>query len=326
MSWITIVWSMNAAACLTLAGIYLLVWCKQREEWAYLLLSCNAVAGATLTAFELTLLRAQTNEQYGVILRWAQLPVWLLVVSLVVFVRLYLRAGRQWLAWSVCGARTLALILNFVFMPNLSYRQITSLRQISWWGGETVSVPIGVTNPWILVAQLSLVLLVIFFVDATITAWRRGDRQRALVVGGALIFFSTIAIGQVVLVVWGVIQVPFLACFSYLGLIAAMGYEVSIDMLHRAKLSRQLQASEADLHEARERMELAANAANLGMWMWDIPRDEIWITDKGRALFGFGASEKLDLESFKDVLHPEDRQRVLEARENTLRTGADYEA
>jgi hypothetical protein len=52
MSWITIVWSMNAAACLTLAGIYLLVWCKQREGWAYLVLSCNAVAGAALIAFE----------------------------------------------------------------------------------------------------------------------------------------------------------------------------------------------------------------------------------------------------------------------------------
>src|SRR5882724_2061473 len=326
MSWITIVWSMNAAACLTLATIYLLVWSKQRERWAYLVLSCNAVAGAALTAFELWLLRAQSAEEYAEILRWTQLPVWSLIVTLVVFVRLYLRAGRLWLAWSVCAARTLALILNFIFIPNLSYRQITGLRQVSWWGGETVSVPVGVTNPWILVAQLSLVLLVIFFVDATITAWRRGDRQRALVVGGALIFFSTIAIGQVVLVVWGVIQVPFLACFSYLGLIAAMGYEVSIDMLHRAKLSRQLQASEADLHEARERMELAANAADLGMWMWDIPRDEIWITDKGRALFGFGESEKIDLDRFKNVLHPEDRQRVLEALENTLRTGAEYEA
>jgi two-component system, LuxR family, sensor kinase FixL len=326
MSWIIIVWSMNAAACLTLATIYLLVWSKQRENWAYLVLSCNAVAGAALTAFELWLLRAQSAEEYAEILRWTQLPVWSLIVTLVVFVRLYLRAGRLWLAWSVCGARTLALILNFVFIPNLSYRQITSLRQVPWWGGETVSVPVGVTNPWILVAQLSLVLLVIFFVDATVTAWRRGDRQRALVVGGALIFFSVIAIGQVVLVVWGVIQVPFLACFSYLGLIAAMAYEVSIDMLHRAKLSRQLQASEADLHEARERMELAANAADLGMWMWDIPRDEIWITDKGRALFGFGASEKLDLNRFKNVLHPEDRQRVLEALGNTLRTGADYEA
>src|SRR5213594_4587746 len=136
MNWITIVWSMNAGACLA------------------------------LVAFELALLRAQTTEQYGVIVRWVQLPVWVLVVSLVVFVRLYLRAGRPWLAWSVCGVRTLALILNFIFIPNLSYREITSLKQVSWWGGETVSVPVGVTNPWILVAQLSLLLFVIFFMDA----------------------------------------------------------------------------------------------------------------------------------------------------------------
>src|SRR5436190_12117307 len=286
MSWITIVWSMNAAACLTLATIYLLVWSKQRERWAYLVLSCNAVAGAALTAFELWLLRAQSAEEYAEILRWTQLPMWSLIVTLVVFLRLYLRAGRLWLAWSVCGGRTLALILNFVFMPNLSYRQITSLRQISWWGGETVSVPIGVTNPWILVAQLSLLLLVIFFVDATITAWRRGERQRALVVGGALIFFSTIAIAQVVLVVWGIIQVPFLACFSYPGLVAAMGYQMSNEMLQRVRLARELQASEADLRETKQRMELAASAAELGMWMWEIARDEIWITDKGRGLSG----------------------------------------
>jgi two-component system, LuxR family, sensor kinase FixL len=326
MNWIIILWSMNAAACLTLAGIYLLVWFRQRTDWAYFVLSCSAVAGAALTAFELVLLEAQSTEDYAVILRWAQLPVWALVVSVVIFVRLYLRAGRWWLAWSVCGMRTLALILNFVFVPNLSYRQITSLKQVLWWGGETVSVPVGVTNPWILVAQLSLVFLVAFFVDATVTAWRRGDRQRALVVGGALIFFSTIAVGQVVLVVWGIIQVPFLACFSYLGLIAAMGYELSIDMLHRAKLARQLAVSEADLYETRERMELAANAADLGMWMWDVARDEIWITDKGRVLFGFGASEKVDLNRFETVLHPDDRQRVLEAIDNTLRSGADYSA
>src|SRR5260370_20342821 len=108
MSWITIVWSMNAAACLTLAGIYLLVWCKQREGWAYLVLSCNAVAGAALTAFELSLLRAQTSEQYAMILPCAQVSVWVLVISLVVFVRLYLRAGRPWLACSLCGVAALA--------------------------------------------------------------------------------------------------------------------------------------------------------------------------------------------------------------------------
>jgi PAS domain S-box-containing protein len=73
-------------------------------------------------------------------------------------------------------------------------------------------------------------------------------------------------------------------------------------------------------------MELAVNAADLGMWMWDIARDDIWITDKGRTMFGFGASEKLNLDRFENVLHPEDRERVLEAIENTLRTGAHYAA
>jgi hypothetical protein len=82
MSWITILWSMNAAACLTLAGIYLLVWCKQRESWVYLAFSFSAVGGAALTAFELALVRAQTVEQYGAILRWAQLPIWAVVVEL----------------------------------------------------------------------------------------------------------------------------------------------------------------------------------------------------------------------------------------------------
>jgi len=84
--------------------------------------------------------------------------------------------------------------------------------------------------------------------------------------------------------------------------------------------------AEEALRESEARMELAANAADLGMWMWDIPRDEIWITDKGRALFGFGVSEKLDLDRFRNVLHPEDRERVLGAIENTLQTGADYSA
>jgi PAS domain S-box-containing protein len=183
---------------------------------------------------------------------------------------------------------------------------------------------VGVTNPWILVAQLSLLLLVIFFVNATITAWRRGSRQPAVVVGGALIFFSAIAIGQVVLVVWGIIQAPFLACFSYLGLVAAMGYQLSNDLLQKAQLARQLHAREADLRETQERMELAANAADLGMWEWDIVRDEVWITDKGRALFGFDSSEKLNLDRFRSRLHPEDRQSVLQAVETSLRTGAEY--
>ena len=324
MSWITIVWSMNAAACLTLAGIYLLVWCKQRQDWAHLLFSCTAVAAAAIAAFELAMMHAETVGQYEALMRWIHVPVWVLIVSFVSFVRLYLHAGRPWLAWSICGLRTLVLILNFIFTPNLNFRHITSLRQFSW-GGEVISVPIGVANPWGLLSSVSLLLLLIFFIDATITVWRRGDRRRALVVGGSMIFGAILA-WHVPLVIWGIIDIPFFLCFAYSGIVAAMAYELSYDLLRAAQLARQLQAREADLRETEERMELAASAAELGMWMWDIVRDEIWITDKGRALFGFGASEKLDFDRFRSVLHPEDRQSVLQAVENTLHTGAEYEA
>ena len=325
MSWITIVWSMNAAACLTLGGIYLLVWFKQRGGWAHLVFSFTAMAAAAVAGFELAMIHAGTVAQYEGLVRWIHVPVWVLTISFIAFVRLYLHAGRPWLAWSICGLRTLVLILNFIVTANLNFRRITSLRHFSWWGGETISVPIGVANPWGLLSSVSLLLLLIFFVDATITVWRRGDHRRAFVVGGSMIFGAILA-WHVPLVIWGIINVPFFLCFAYSGTIAAMAYELSYDLVHAAQLARRLQASEAELRETEERMELAASAAKLGMWMWDIPRDEIWITDKGRSLWGFTPSEKLDFDRFRNVIHPEDRQFVLKAVENSLHTGEEYEA
>ena len=111
-------------------------------------------------------------------------------MSLVGFVRAYLRAGRLWLAWAVCGLRTLSLILNFVFTPNLNYREITALLHVSFLG-ETVAVGEGIPNPWMLIGQLSLLLLVIFVADAAATVWQRGDRRQALWVGGSIVFLTT---------------------------------------------------------------------------------------------------------------------------------------
>jgi two-component system, LuxR family, sensor kinase FixL len=316
MSWTTIVWSMNAAACLTLAALYLLVWCKQRENWVHLVFSSSAVAAAAIAAFELAMMHAQTVERYEALMRWIHVPVWVLIVSFVTFVRLYLRAGRPWLAWSICGLRTLVLILNFIFTPNLNFRQITRLHQFSWWGGEIISVPIGVSNPWGTLSSVSLLLLLIFFIDATITVWSRGDRRRALVVGGSMIFGAILA-WHVPLVIWGLIEIPFFLCFAYSGIVAAMGYELSNDMAQAARLAGRLEVSD-------KRLNLAADSADLGLWEWDIACNEIWITEKGRSLFGFEGSEKLDFDRFRSRLHPEDRESVLEAIENSLRTGAEY--
>jgi len=303
-------WSMDAALCFTLAGIYLLVWWKQRDGWVHLLFACSAVAAGVIAGYELASMGAETTAQYGLLVRWAHLPVWMVIVSIVWFVRLYLRAGRPWLAWSICGLRTLALVLNFVFTPNLNYREITGLRHLQWWGGETVSAPVGVPNPWTLVGQLSVLLLLIFLVDATITVWRRGDRRRALIVGGSAISFVTLALGQSALVIWGVIESPFFISFPYLGIVAAMGYELSSDLLRAVQLAQRFQASEAALRESEARINLAANAANFGLWLWNIRDDKLSVTEKWRKLFGFSESEPVTFGRLLQVVHPEDRERM----------------
>jgi len=122
MSWITILWSMNAAACLTLAAFYFVVWLKQRENWVHLLFSCSAIAAAAISAFELWMMNASTVDQYQQLVRWIHVPVWVLTLSFVAFVRRYLRAGRAWLAWSIYGLRTLILILNFSFPVSINFR------------------------------------------------------------------------------------------------------------------------------------------------------------------------------------------------------------
>ena len=181
-------------------------------------------------------------------------------------------------------------------------------------------------NPWTLIGQISLLLLLIFLVDATITVWRRGDRRRAAVVGGSAIFFITLALGQSALVIWGIIRSPFFISFPYLGIIAAMGYELSYDLLRAAQLALRVQASEAALRESEERLSLAAEAANLVPWSWDISLGEVWVTDRGRELFGFAKSDPVDFNRFLNALHSEDRLRIEETVARALAKGGEFES
>ena len=243
MSWVTFIWSMVASACLTLAVVQGMVWWRRREALAHALFGLSAVGTALLAAVEVWMMRAGTPGEFGRAVRWLHVAAWLVIVSLVGFVRLYLRAGRPWLAWTVCGVRTLSLILNFVLSPNLNYRVITSVRRIPFLG-ESVSVAVGVPSPWMLVGQISLLLWVIFAVDAALTVWRRGDHRREAVLAGSVAFFTLAGTCQAVLVLWGVIAAPITASVFFLGIVVAMSYELSYDLFEAADVGRQLQVSQ----------------------------------------------------------------------------------
>src|SRR5215211_771078 len=317
MSWITVIWSMNAGACLTLAAFYGAVWSKQRENRVYLLFSCSAAAAAVISVFELWMMHAWTVEQYQLLVRWIHVPTWVLIFSFVAFVQLYLQAGRAWLAWSIYSLRTLILILNFSFPQGINFRTVSDIRHFSW-AGEMVAVPVGAPNPWGLLSQVSLLLLLVFSVDAAITVWRRGDRRRGCLIGGSMIFGAILA-WHVPLVIWGIIEVPFFLGFTYTAIVAAMGYELSSDLARAARLRHELEVSE-------KRFNPAADSANLGMWEWDLEKDEIWVTPTRRAQLGFAASGKITFEELISRWHEDDRDRARQAVNEAIQHGKDYQA
>ena len=111
-----------------------------------------------------------------------------------------------------------------------------------------------------------------------------------------------------------------------MGVIVAMGFELSYDILRGAQAAQQLRASEAALRESEARMSLAASAANLGLWCWDAQSDDIWITKEGRALCGFTQSEQINMERFLETIAEEDRARIEERVRASLASGGEYES
>ena len=316
MSWITAIWCMVASACLVLAAMHLLVWCGKRTAWASLLFALTAVGTASLAFCELWVMRAGTVEEYGTVIRWGHVPFWVLIVSLVCFVRLYMRAGRLWLAWTACGVRTLSVVLDFVFSPNLNYREITALRQVRFLG-ESVSVVEGIPNPWMLVGQTSLLLFVVFLTDATLTIWRRGERRSLLILSSAMLIFVVASTGQFVYVFWGGTGSPLTPSLFFMGVVAAMAWEMSREMTRAIQLAD-------DLRESEARMSLAAEATGVGVWMWSIARNQVWGSERWRRLFAFVPDETVTFEMVVQRIHADDCEEVERGVRGALADLSDY--
>src|SRR5205823_8584049 len=146
MNWLTIAYSMEASACLTLAFINVVVWLRQRRDLAHLFFSLATISVAAIAAGELAIARTATPEQFGLALRWIHIPICSLHLALVGFVCVYFPAVRIWLASLVCATRLLAVTVNFCVWPNLNYKLITGLHQLQLIGGETAAVATGVPS------------------------------------------------------------------------------------------------------------------------------------------------------------------------------------
>ena len=75
------------------------------------------------------------------------------------------------------------------------------------------------------------------------------------------------------------------------------------------------------LRESDERLSLAADAADAGLWTFDAASGLFWATARARALFGYSPDEVISLARLQSSVHPDDREAVLTAIERSVQAG-----
>ena len=312
MSLITIVWSVLIGACVAMALPQVLIWIWQRRivRLFFVILTAGVIA---LLSNELALMRSSSVEQFARVLQWRQLPLFVMFVAIIGFVRLYFGTGRLWLGITACGVRLACLVINFALPPNLYFREITILRPV-YLLGDTVSGPVGVVSPWSHLTELSSLFLLAFVVDASISLWQQGKpeaRRRALIIGGSITSYEVLAAGLGMLVhLRSMSALAYFVSLPFVAVVAAMAFELSYDLFAALHISQKLQLSEASLRESEKRFRIVADSAPVLIWMSGTDKlctffNEPWLEFTGRTMeqeMGNGWTEGVHPDDFQGCL------------------------
>lgn len=95
-------------------------------------------------------------------------------------------------------------------------------------------------------------------------------------------------------------------------------------MLLSVVIEEERRSKEA-LRESANLMTLAAEAGTLAMWVWNVSGNDVWMSERGRSLFGLKPDTRLDYEATFDRVHPDDRTARDLAIQHAVQTQGEYE-
>ena len=99
---------------------------------------------------------------------------------------------------------------------------------------------------------------------------------------------------------------------------------VLISMLYLSLVRRR--RAERAARESEERLSLATGAANVGIWMRNLSRDQVWASSNWRRMFGFSTDETLCYEKVLQRIHRDDRDMVARAIRHAVDNRTGYHA
>ena len=202
-------------------------------------------------------LRSSDIPSYQSLLQFQNLFVYILLMSIVWLVHLQLGTARRWMAYLIAAMWSIGLVINFLTPGSLVFEKITELKQKTVFWGEQFTIAAGVENPWVWLANIATLLILVYVIDASIKAWRSNEKQSAVVIGGGIVIFLLFGLVHSVLVDSGVLESPYMVSFAYLAMVMAMSYDLVSDAVRAPQLTLEIQANEKRWRDLLENVQLA---------------------------------------------------------------------
>ncbi len=256
MHLLTTLWTIASVTCVVFGLISLSIWLRNRTSYAHLLFAISAFSAAGSAFTELSALNAVTTKNYALTMKWQNVAIFTLLVSLIWFIDAYFKKVRRWLATTITALWSISFLINLFSPYSLTYSEISDIKRIMLPWGEYFSMPIGILNPWQFFANVASLLIVIYFIDSSIQLWRTGDRQRALLIGGSSTLFIVVAGIHTPLVDAGIILTPYAISLVFLLIIMAMGFQLGDDVVKSAFYSEAVKRNEKRWRTLLENVQL----------------------------------------------------------------------
>lgn len=115
---------------------------------------------------------------------------------------------------------------------------------------------------------------------------------------------------------WDVTQLPIVADDGTAEGVLTLGIEVTEKVLARREAERHAAEATAhalDLEHQHHRLELAAEATELGIWEWDLESGALHWSDRQKTLWGMPPDRPATYEDWESRLHSDDLKAVLDA-------------
>lgn len=305
MNWIVLLWSLAAGMCLMLALVHLLAWLDRRDSWANLAFVVLVAGILGLMSCELAIMFTDSPRVVEESFQFGHRVTLLVTVGLLGFVHFYFGSGSRVLLTAAILLRLLALLANEVTGSSLHLIAVQRLEKVRFLGQDVSVLAEWQPNPWMVLGKLATLAMLVYVLDATWRFWRRGSparQRRILILGIAMAAYMLVAVVILSLLSTGIWRMPVLVSFPFMGLVIAMGWELSRNLLASLRLT-------SDLYKSEQRLQLAAAAGRLAFWEWDAASRRFWSSEGGE-LLGLPAGSVFDLEGFLQAVHPEDRDRV----------------